>query len=95
MLCFASPIASQTRGLSSDFMPWDKYFLCTCRYLGGCKGKRLYIFLILNFLYVMRFSMIFNMQLLKNIKKVARFQKIRKKKISFISAANFILEMSK
>ena len=43
----------------------------------------------------MRFSMIFHMQLLKNIKKVTRFQKITKKKIPFISAANFILEMSK
>ena len=41
----------------------------------------------------MSVSVIFKMQ--KIFKKVTRFQKIRKKKISLISAANFIQEMSK
>ena len=50
--------------------------------LRGCKGKRLYIFLILNFLYVMRFSMIFNMQLLKNIKKSNKIPKNNEKENS-------------
>ena len=48
----------------------------------GCKGKRLYIFLILNFLYVMRFSMIFNMQLLKNIIKSNKIPKNNEKENS-------------
>ena len=44
----------------------------------------------------MRSAMSFKDAIIKKIlKKVTRFQKIRKKKVSFISAANFILEMSK
>ena len=49
---------------------------------GGVKEKGYIFFLILNFLYVMRFSMIFNMQLLKNIKKITRFQKNNEKENS-------------
>ena len=48
-----------------------------------CKGKRLYIFLILNFLYVMSVSMIFKMQLLRNNKKSNKIPR-NKEKENFI-----------